>query len=222
IESDALGSHLCVFTDSLNKARSLIHPPVHKPSKLGENFSLAGVVEKEHKRLLARKSIIEKRKEDLERQILEKEKVEESKRLSIQKKSADEERERLLKDQRLRQQQRISREIKEKDRLEAEKIINDFKKIIKNGDKIHVEGDMTKQFAMEVVRSQRVKELEEMEKKLQKLAKKMDHLERAKRQEEAPLIEEAFQKRLEEEKILHEQEQLVCFCCYLMFTRCRF
>ncbi|KAF7093300.1 hypothetical protein CFC21_095720 [Triticum aestivum] len=208
IESDALGSHLCVFTDSLNKARSLIHPPVHKPSKLGENFSLAGVVEKEHKRLLARKSIIEKRKEDLERQILEKEKVEESKRLSIQKKSADEERERLLKDQRLRQQQRISREIKEKDRLEAEKIINDFKKIIKNGDKIHVEGDMTKQFAMEVVRSQRVKELEEMEKKLQKLAKKMDHLERAKRQEEAPLIEEAFQKRLEEEKILHEQEQL--------------
>ncbi|KAF7106320.1 hypothetical protein CFC21_107058 [Triticum aestivum] len=208
IESDAFGSHLCVFTDSLNKARSLIHPPVHKPSKLGENFSLAGVVEKEHKRLLARKSIIEKRKEDLERQILEKEKVEESKRLSIQKKSADEERERLLKDQRLRQQQRISREIKEKDRLEAEKIINDFKKIIKNGDKIHVEGDMTKQFAMEVVRSQRVKELEEMEKKLQKLAKKMDHLERAKRQEEAPLIEEAFQKRLEEEKILHEQEQL--------------
>ncbi|VAI69581.1 unnamed protein product [Triticum turgidum subsp. durum] len=208
IESDALGSHLCVFTDSLNKARSLIHPPVHKPSKLGENFSLAGVVEKEHKRLLARKSIIEKRKEDLERQILEKEKVEESKRMSIQKKSADEERERLLKDQRLRQQQRISREIKEKDRLEAEKIINDLKKIIKNGDKIHVEGDMTKQFAMEVVRSQRVKELEEMEKKLQKLAKKMDHLERAKRQEEAPLIEEAFQKRLEEEKILHEQEQL--------------
>ena len=43
------------------------------------------------------------------------EKVEESKRLSIQKKSADEERERLLKDQRLRQQQRISQEIKDKD-----------------------------------------------------------------------------------------------------------
>jgi translation initiation factor 3 subunit A len=46
---------------------------VHRPSKLGENLtSLAGVVEKEHKRLLARKSIIEKRKEDHERQILEK------------------------------------------------------------------------------------------------------------------------------------------------------
>ncbi|XBI75335.1 hypothetical protein VPH35_068716 [Triticum aestivum] len=208
IESDALGSHLCVFTDSLNKARSLIHPPVHKPSKLGENFSLAGVVEKEHKRLLARKSIIEKRKEDLERQILEKEKVEESKRLSIQKKSADEERERLLKDQRLRQQQRISQEIKDKDKRAAEKIIEDFQKINKKGEKILIEGDMTKQSAMEVVRTRQIRERDEMEKKLQKLAKKMDHLERAKRQEEAPLIEEAFQKRLQEEKILHEQEQL--------------
>jgi translation initiation factor 3 subunit A len=73
IESDGLSTHLSVLADSLNKARCLIHPPVHRPSKLGENLtSLAGVVEKEHKRLLARKSIIEKRKEDHERQILEK------------------------------------------------------------------------------------------------------------------------------------------------------
>jgi translation initiation factor 3 subunit A len=46
---------------------------VKKPSKLGESLiSLAAIVENEHKRLLARKSIIEKRKEELERQILEK------------------------------------------------------------------------------------------------------------------------------------------------------
>ena len=59
-----------------------------------------------------------------------------------------------------------------------------------------------------------IEKREEMKKRLQKVAKTMDHLERAKRQEEAPLIEEAFQKRLEEEKILHEQEQLVCLYCY--------
>jgi hypothetical protein len=62
---------------------------------------------------------------------------------------------------------------------------------------------------MELALSEQLKERQEMEKKLQKLAKTMDYLERAKRQEEAPLIEQAFQKRLEEEKILHEQEQLV-------------
>ncbi|XP_044354884.1 eukaryotic translation initiation factor 3 subunit A [Triticum aestivum] len=209
IESDVLSSHLSVLADSLNKALSLIHPPVQKPSKPSENLTnLAGVVEKEHRRLLARKSIIEKRKEDHERQILEKEKIEETKRLTIQKKSADEERERLLKEQRLREQQRIRKEIEEKEAREAAKMIEDLTGRGKNKKKIHIEGDMTKQHAMEVVLNQQVKERQEMEKKLAKLAKTMDHLERAKRQEEAPLIEEAFQKRLEEEKILHEQEQL--------------
>lgn len=48
-----------------------------------------------------------------------------------------------------------------------------------------------------------------MEKKLQKLAKTMDYMERAKREEEASLIEQAFQQRLVQEKIIHEREQLV-------------
>jgi rubrerythrin len=76
--------------------------------------------------------------------------------------------------------------------------------------------EYTKEGALEQVMKRKRKEREEMEKKLQSLAKKMDHLERAKRQEEAPLIEEAFQKRLEEEKILHEQEQLVCVYCHFV------
>lgn len=58
--------------------------------------------------------------------------------------------------------------------------------------------------------SEQLKERQEMEKKLQKLGKTMDYLERAKREEEAELIEFAFQQRLEEEQRLHEQEQLVC------------
>ncbi|VAI12883.1 unnamed protein product [Triticum turgidum subsp. durum] len=186
IESDVFGaSHLIgALADSLNKA-------VHKPSEVG---SLAGVVEKEHQRLLARKSIIEKRKEDYERQILEKEKAEEAKRLSIQKKSADEERERLLKDRRLREQQRIRQEIEDRAQREIGK----------------TEQKVTKQGAMELVSHYLAYRMSRqgMEKRLEKLAKRMDHLERARRQEEAPLIEEAFRRRVEEEKVLHEQEQL--------------
>lgn len=50
----------------------MIYPPAKRISKLGETLSdLVEVVEKEHKRLLARKSIIEKRKEEQERQLLE-------------------------------------------------------------------------------------------------------------------------------------------------------
>jgi translation initiation factor 3 subunit A len=50
----------------------MICPPDRKQSKLGALLpALSEVVAKEHKRLLARKSIIEKRKEDQERQLLE-------------------------------------------------------------------------------------------------------------------------------------------------------
>jgi hypothetical protein len=47
----------------------------------------------------------------------------------------------------------------------------------------------------------------------------MDHLERAKREEVAPLIEAAYQHGLVEERILHEREQQVCL---LVFSRKQF
>ncbi|EES02592.2 eukaryotic translation initiation factor 3 subunit A [Sorghum bicolor] len=207
IESDGLSDHLSVLADSLNKVRNHIHPPVKKPTKLGESLiSLAGIVENEHKRLLARKSIIEKRKEELERKILEKEKEEETKRMNSQRKTADEERVRLLNEQKQREHERIRREIEEKNKAEAKKLLEDLKKAGKKH--VVVEGELTKEAIMELALNEQLKERQEMEKKLQRLAKTMDYLERAKRQEEAPLIEQAFEKRLEEEKILHEQEQL--------------
>ena len=70
---------------------------------------------------------------------------------------------------------------------------------------------ITKKDLLEFAVHEQVKGRQEMEKKLQKLAKTMDYMERAKREEEAPLIEQAYQQRLVEEKILHEHEQLVCF-----------
>lgn len=50
----------------------MVIPPTLKALKHGETLtSLTETVDKEHKRLLARKSIIEKRKEEQERQLLE-------------------------------------------------------------------------------------------------------------------------------------------------------
>ena len=66
---------------------------------------------------------------------------------------------------------------------------------------------MTKQALMELALNEQLKEKQEMEKKLQKLGKQMDYLERAKREEAAPLIEAAYQQRLVEEQLLHEREQ---------------
>lgn len=68
---------------------------------------------------------------------------------------------------------------------------------------------VTKQSLMELALSEQLREKQEMEKRLQKLGKTMDYLERAKREEAAPLIDAAFQRRLSEEKVLHEHEQQV-------------
>jgi translation initiation factor 3 subunit A len=54
-----------------------------------------------------------------------------------------------------------------------------------------------------------MKEQAELERKLARLAKTLDHLERARREEEAPFIEEAYRKRMEEDAKLHEEQQRV-------------
>ncbi|KAK7336973.1 hypothetical protein VNO77_17527 [Canavalia gladiata] len=210
LESDGLKDHLANFAEQLNKARQMIYPPERKPSKLGTLLpTLTEVVAKEHKRLLARKSIIEKRKEEQERQLLEMEREEESKRLRLQKITEEAEQRRLATEYEQRKNQRILREIEERENEEAQALLQEAeKRIKKKGKKPIIEGEkITKQTLMELTLTEQLRERQEMEKKLQKLAKTMDYLERAKREEAAPLIEAAYQQRLVEERILHEREQ---------------
>ncbi|CAN6860097.1 unnamed protein product [Brassica oleracea] len=210
IESDGLKDHLAVFAESLNKVRALLYPVPSKASKLGGIVpNLADTVEKEHKRLLARKSIIEKRKEDQERQQLEMEREEEQKRLKLQKLTEEAEQKRLAAELQERRKQRILREIEQKELEEAQALLEDTEKRMKKGKKkTLLDGEkVTKQNVMQMALTEQVKERQEMEKKLQKLAKTMDYLERAKREEAAPVIEAAYQRRLVEEREFYEREQ---------------
>ncbi|KAA8545218.1 hypothetical protein F0562_020002 [Nyssa sinensis] len=210
LESDGLRGHLTIFAESLNKARAMIYPPEKKASKLAEMLpGLAEIVDKEHKRLLARKSIIEKRKEEQERQLLEMEREEESKRLKLQKITEEAEQKRLASEFEQRKNQRILREIEERELEEAQALLQEAeKRSKKKGKKPILEGEkVTKQSLMELALNEQLRERHEMEKKLQKLAKTMDYLERAKREEAAPLIEASFQHRVVEERVLHEHEQ---------------
>lgn len=130
-----------------------------KAAKLGEALSgLTEVVEKEHKRLLARKSLIEKRKEEQERLLLEKvysfwfffefsstfhnytfiiqtvvsitlkEREEESKRLKLQKIAEEAEQKRLAAEFEQRKNQRILREIEERELEEAQALLEETQK----------------------------------------------------------------------------------------------
>ena len=74
---------------------------------------------------------------------------------------------------------------------------------------IYLQEKLSKQTLMQLALTEQLRERQEMEKKLQKLAKTMDYLERAKREEAAPLIEAEFQQRLLEERMIHERNQQV-------------
>lgn len=64
---------MSLFAESLNKARAMLHPSVRTASRIDDMLpGLADIVDKEHKKLLAWKHLIEKRKEEQERQLLDK------------------------------------------------------------------------------------------------------------------------------------------------------
>lgn len=72
---------------------------------------------------------------------------------------------------------------------------------MKDGDKFD------RKALMQEALSERLKEAQELERKLARLAKTMDHLERARREEEASYLEAAYQDRLQKDKDYHEEQQ---------------
>ena len=167
---------------------------------------------RDHQRLLARHKIIEERKEWLEkynnaqqeaaieskRKEMEKQKLEEAKRLQIER----EERER----------QRKENEIKDiqakhtRDKI-AQLANTEIGQKVLDGMKAE---DIAKMDADEIMAKQ-VEELEKEKKELQvrlkAQEKKVDHLERAKRLEEIPLLKLQFEELKEEAKVVWEDQE---------------
>ncbi|KAE8705573.1 Eukaryotic translation initiation factor 3 subunit A [Hibiscus syriacus] len=136
LESDKFRDHLTLLAESLNKARAMIYPSTKKASKLSKVLpDLGETVDKEHKRLLARKSIIEKRKEEQERQLLEMEREEESKRQMLQKKNKEAEKKRLAAMFEQQRAERIHKEIEERELEEAQALLLETEKHLKRGKK---------------------------------------------------------------------------------------
>ncbi|OMO51748.1 eukaryotic translation initiation factor 3 subunit A-like protein, partial [Corchorus capsularis] len=114
----------------------MIYPPLEKASKLAEILpGLGEVVDKEHKRLLARKSIIEKRMEEQERQLLEMEREEESKRLRLQKITEEAEQKRLAAEFEQRRAERIRQEIEERELEKTHALLEETGKRLRKGGK---------------------------------------------------------------------------------------
>ena len=214
LESDNIKNHLVAMAQKLKKGIQMMYPesPSASLASRMNTAELLSKVENEHKLALARKVIIERRKEEQERILQEQERVVEEARIAAQRLHEETEAKRLEEERRTREAMRIRQEMEEKEKEEALALLAEAEKRNKGkkGFKIKLEEGqkLDKRTLMEDAIKEQIKERQEMERKLVRLAKSMDHLERAKREEEVPLIEAAYKIKMAEDEQLHTELQL--------------
>jgi len=177
-------------------------------------------LEEEHQKVLARRVVIERRKEEQERVAMEEDK--EKSRLKAQRQRAEEEEEkaRLQADAERRDAERETRTREEAEAAERRKLAEQMaeqRKTMKvakkkgwgeGGGKVETDVDkLAEKDRNELMREQKMllmDERQEFEKRLESMGKRHDHLERARREEERELLELRWQAQQAEDKKLHE------------------
>ena len=204
-------------------------PPAGPAARVFDAARVLASIGQEHVRALQRKAAIEKRKEEMEQALQEREREEEHRRAAAQRAAEEAERKRLEEERRHREEARIRQDIEEKELEEARQLLAEQEKRAKekaaktggHGGWAKPPGSLAaavaaaaggeggkldKRVIMETALQEQIRERQELEKKLAKLARSMDHLERARREEERPL-QEAFYKHQAEADAVYAQEQ---------------
>lgn len=102
---------------------------------------------------------------------------------------------------RKREEERLTREFAEEEAEEVRKMMREKGIVVKDGETLDKRALMQREF------ERKAKEQNEFEAKMNKIARNMDYLERARREEELPLLEEATKVRAAEQKEYFEVEQ---------------
>merc|ERR1712096_270927 len=214
--SEQVRTQLMSMMSVLDKTLATIHPDRNKVEsaelrqRITEAYHQSKV--RDHQRLLARHKIIEERKEWLEKyNNAQQEAAIESKRKEIERQKAEEAK-RLQIEREEREKQRKENEIRD---IQAKHTRDKIAQLANTeiGKKV-LEGmpaeEIAKMDADEIMAKQ-VEELEKEKKELQvrlkAQEKKVDHLERAKRLEEIPLLKLQFEEFKEESKVLWDEQE---------------
>lgn len=208
IESDVMRSQLTTLSKQLTKVCAIVHPPDSDAIMASRKALFAEVrnsIEDEHAAMLARKDIVEQRKEETERIAQEKLKEEERKKLeAIEAAKAEEER-RLIREQQLREKEKQDKIRRE---LELTEKRNILKAMGQNVDSMTEEELMAidaEKLAKEHA-DKAAKKKDDSERKVREVHKKLDYLVRATRMEEVALIKEQYTEKIKAEKERYESE----------------
>merc|ERR1719167_1043145 len=167
---------------------------------------------RDHLRLLARHDIIEKRKEWLEKCNNEQQKEILKKQEIREREKKKQEEQRLKEEWEKREKRRKEEEIRDIQAKHTQDKINQLKntafgqKVLTKMDEEKIAGMDAEQF-MRVQVEELEKEKKELQIRLKAQEKKIDHMERAKRLEEIPLLKVQFDEFKEEAKVVWEEQE---------------
>jgi translation initiation factor 3 subunit A len=190
----------------LDTTVKIIDPSVIEAAQAAKRDVFARAVaaaEQEHKAAVARKAILARRKELLDERAARKEKDEATAKAERQRLAQAAEQKRMEDEKRNRELERIRKEMEAVKHEEAKKLAQNLKE--KGGLKLSEEEyatlDTEKLVQLQV--EQIEKEKKELAERLRVIHRRMDHLERAYRREETPLIAADYERQKEEDKAYH-------------------
>ncbi|CAG2108335.1 unnamed protein product [Medioppia subpectinata] len=210
--SEQIRKQLVSMYSTLQKARNLIEPDRLKNQREEMKRKIMKAYRMnwadEHKQVLSRQSIIEQRKEDLERISIAREEQERRKVEEQQRRIRDEEEAKMALEIKEREQQMKAKQDLEIKKQMAKDQISMMKGAL-TGNLLDMDDEELAKLRPEDIHSRRIEQLEKERRdqlvKQRKLERKVDHLERAKRLEEIPLLEKSLVEWKEKDSELWEQ-----------------
>ncbi|KAI9505827.1 eukaryotic translation initiation factor 3 subunit A [Coemansia spiralis] len=205
--SDLMRSQLSSLAICLSNAQRVACPEYVAEKQAEKAAAITAAlrkIEEEHHVAVARKVVIDRRKEAIENAIARKERAEERERSIRVQREQEQERQRLAEEKRQREADRMEKERQAIQRQEARKLADSIKE--KAGIEISIDEleqlDTTKLLELQV--EQIEKEKHDMQARLKTAWHKVDHTERAYRKREQPLLEDDYETQKKSDRENHD------------------
>ncbi|KAF9581093.1 eukaryotic translation initiation factor 3 subunit A [Lunasporangiospora selenospora] len=202
LPSDLMRSQLTRLATCLDTTITMVSPEVveaKKEAKKTAFMKALNSMKEDHRMALERKAIIERKKELLETIRARIDREEAHARALERQKEQEAQKTRVEEERRKREQDRMKAEQDAIRKLEAQKLAETFK----TGADIDMDGLTTEDvMAMKIVQIE--KERKEMATRTKAISKRLDHVERAMRLEEIPLLARDYERQQRADRVYHE------------------
>ncbi|KAA1473327.1 hypothetical protein DENSPDRAFT_872737 [Dentipellis sp. KUC8613] len=207
--STVISSRLSGIATTLHHALAVLEPaPLPAPEEQQAQFAaLVAAAQAERKALQLRRAIVARRRELLSELSVRKEKEEASRRAELHRREREQEQHKALEDVRRREMERAKREIETIRNEEARKLAQSLKERGNLKVDINDMENLNTDNLMRLQVEQLEKEKKEREERLRVITKRIDHIERAYRKEERPLLAKDYEQQQASDRKIFEVTQ---------------